>query len=276
MARIAHTVLALNFFLLAQAATSAQSATPPANGAPATGSAVRRPGPDYHPPDGFIYRYKAEWRLLNAGVVTLKMEHAADGTEHITGTADAIGVVARLYHVHDIFQSSFDPKTFCSSGITKHAEEGSRRRETTIRFDYQLGKAKVDELNANKNQRRHWENLIPACALDVLSAVYYVAATSLEPGSTFSFPINDGNKTGDLDVNVTGREQISVEGGTFKTIVVETEPSSEIMRNRGRAWVWFSDDAQRIPVKIRGKLRWGTVTLTLQSIERSKPAAAKP
>ncbi|HEV2113161.1 MAG TPA: DUF3108 domain-containing protein, partial [Terriglobales bacterium] len=144
------------------------------------------------------------------------------------------------------------------------------------RFDYAAGKTRVDELNQNKNQRRHWENPIPGCALDVLTTVYYAAAVPLEPGSALSFPINDGKDTGNLDVNITGREAVSIDAGNFKTIIAETEPASEIMKNHGRVWVWFSDNAQRIPVRIRGKLRWGTVTLTLESIERPKTAAANP
>jgi len=236
---------------------------------------VHAPGPDYRPPEGLLLRYKAEWHLLNAGVVTLRMERGPDGAEHVTGTAESIGVVAKLYHAHDIFQSSYDPKTFCSMGIIKHTEEGSRRRETAIHFDYQHGKSTVEELNANKNQRRHWEDPIPACVLDVLTTVYYTASVPLDPGTTFSFPINDGAKTANLDVSVTSHEPVSVEAGDFKTTIVETQPASEIMKNRGKVWVWFSDGPLRIPVKIRGRLRWGTVTLTLQSIEHPSTAAAK-
>ena len=237
---------------------------------------IHAPGPDYHPPEGVIYHYRAEWRLLNAGVVSLRMERGADGAEQVVGAADAIGVVARLFHVHDIFQAQFDPKTFCSLGINKHTEEGTRRRESSLHFDYQHGKSVADELNSNKNQRRHWENPIPACTLDVLSSVYYVASLPLSPGSSFSFPINDGNKTANLDVNVTKREEVHTEAGTFDTILVEPQASSEIIKSRGNIWVWYSDDARRIPVKMRGKLKWGTLTLTLESVERPAQAAIKP
>ena len=256
------------------AASQARVAAPPMTIQSA--AYIHAPGPGYHPPEGVVYHYRAEWRLLNAGVVTLRMERAADGTEQVVGTADAIGFVARLFHVHDIFQSQFDPKSFCSRGIGKHTEEGTRRRETTIHFDYQHGKSVADELNSNKNQRRQWENAIPACTLDVLSSLYYVSSLPLPPGSSFSFPINDGNKTANLDVNVTRREQVRTDAGTFSTILVEPQASSEIVKNRGKIWVWYSDDAQRIPVQMRGRLKWGTLTLTLVSIERPGQAAAKP
>ena len=233
---------------------------------------VHAPGPDYRPPEGVVYHYRAEWRLLNAGVVSLRMERAADGTEKVTGSADSVGLAGGIFRVHDVFQSQFDPKTFCSLGINKHAEEGARRRETSIRFDYSHGKSVADELNANKNQRRHWENPIPACTLDVLSSLYYTASLPLAPGSSFSFPINDGNKTGNLDVDVTRREQVRTEAGTFSTILVEPQASSEIVKSRGKIWVWYSDDPQRIPVQLRGRLKWGTLTFTLQSIERPAPA----
>lgn len=237
---------------------------------------IRAPTPDYHFPEGTLYRYKAEWHALDAGAVTLRLERGADGTEQVIGAADSTGMAARIYHVHDIYESSFDRSTFCSSAIHKHTEEGMRRREINLRFDYAARKVRADELNQNKDQRRSWETPLPGCALDVLTAVYYTAATLGGPGSTLTFPINDGKKTGDIDVKVTGREQVTVDAGSFNTIITECEPSSELMKNRGKLWVWFSDDAQRVPVKIRGRLRWGTVTLTLQSIERPQATVARP
>ena len=191
---------------------------------------------------------------------------------HATGAADSNGFVARLYHVHDIFEASFDGRTFCSQQIHKHTEEGSRHREQTIRFDYARGKALRDDLNLKNNERTHLENAIPPCALDVLSALFYAASLPLAEGSTYVFPVNDGGKTVDLQVAVLGRERLKTDAGVFETIRVQPKADSEIIKKHGSIWIWYSDDGERLPVQMRGHMGWGTLTMTLDRIERS----AKP
>src|SRR5919108_6390494 len=106
----------LSATLLAALAGLAQD--PPASRPPTAVvlPAVRiQPPPEGHRfPEGVTYHYKAEWRLLEAGTATLHIERGAHGELHITGVADSTGFVGRLYRVHDVYESLFDPKTFCS------------------------------------------------------------------------------------------------------------------------------------------------------------------
>ena len=101
---------------------------------------LARPDPKYRLPLGQTYVYSAEWRLFNAGIATLRVERAGQEAR-VVGTADAAGSVAVLYHVHDTFEAFLDPATMCSRNISKHAEEGMRRVDTNITFDYQRNKS---------------------------------------------------------------------------------------------------------------------------------------
>jgi hypothetical protein len=222
---------------------------------------------------GTTFYYKAEWRLFSAGVATLKLELDASGHHRVMATADAIGFVARLFHVHDTFQSLFDPKTFCSAELSKHTEEGQRRRDSTLQFDYDRRKGVFEELNPKSGEKKHVENDIPQCSTDVLSGVFYAASLPLEPGKSYVFPVNDGGKTVDLETRVEAREQIKTDAGTFNTLRIQPLPNSVLLKNKGRIWLWYSDDADRIPVQMRGHMGWGTVTIRLSRIERP-PAQA--
>jgi hypothetical protein len=254
------------------AAAAAQTATPAPS---ASAAAIQSPPPSYHVPVGVVLTYKAEWRTLNAGTATLRVDPAANGEVHVTGAATAAGFVSHLYHVHDVFQSSFVRGTFCSAQIHKHIEEGSRRRDETIRFDYARKKGVRDEMDIKTGRRWQLENDIPSCATDVLSALWYAGSLPLSPGARYSFPLNDGSKTAIINLAVEGVEQIKTDAGTFQAIRVQPTSDSDILKKRGRVWVWYSNDAQRLPVQMRGRMGWGTVTLTLQRIERSAGAAGK-
>src|SRR5207302_980835 len=126
----------LSAALLAALAGNAQD--PPASRPPAAAVVppavrIQPPPAGHHFPEGVTYHYKAEWRLLDAGTATLRVERGPHGEERITGVADSTGFVGRLYRIHDVFEAAFDPKTFCSQQIRKRTEEGSDLQGITSR-----------------------------------------------------------------------------------------------------------------------------------------------
>lgn len=226
-----------------------------------------KPEAGYHPPVGVTLVYAAEWRVFNAGTATLHLDQ--NGQQgHVQATADAAGTVALLYHVRDRYDSTFQLSDFCSKEINKKMEEGLRRVNATIDFDYQRNKAILDQKNLRKGDSKHAENDIPGCVSDVLSAFYYVGSLPLEPGKTISFPLNDGGKTVMVDVHGEAREQVKTPAGTFNTIRVQPNVPPGVLKSKGTLWIWYSEDFPRIPVSLKGHLFWGTVTFTLQRIEK--------
>jgi hypothetical protein len=248
---------------LPPASTSAQ---PPA-AVVERASRIEPPLSSYKFPAGTTYVYQAEWRLWNAGIASLRMEPAANEM-HVHGTANATGFVALLYHVHDTFDSYFDPRTFCSSRLQKHIEEGLRRVDNVNRFDYARRKAVLQQTNLRNGDKKQVEHDIPECATDVISAIFYVASLPLAEGATYEFPLNDGGETVDVKVRAEAREEVKTPAGTFRTIRVQPEASKGALKNRGHIWVWYTDDASRIPVQIRARMFWGTLLLRLMRTEK--------
>ncbi|MGH9569660.1 MAG: DUF3108 domain-containing protein [Candidatus Angelobacter sp.] len=228
---------------------------------------ITGPPPGYRFPVGQTYVYAAQWRIFDAGTATLRMEQA--GAENrVVATADATSAVALLYHVQDRLEAFFDPNTFCSRAIFRHTEEGFRRVETSVSFDYQHGKSVLDQKNIRKNEHKHEEHNIAGCVTDLLSGIYYVASLPLETGRMFTFPLNDGGETVMVNARVEGVEQIKTPAGTFNTLRVQPEATSGVLKEKGRVWVWYADDASHTPVQMRARMYWGTLTLTLQRIEK--------
>lgn len=253
----------------AQGGKTATGMAPPAADAQAVLSApaIARPRPEYQAPIGQTYVYAAHWRVFDAGMATLRMEKAGPESR-VVGTADAAGTVALLFHVQDRLESFFDPASFCSRNISRHMEEGFRRVETNITFDYQGRKSVSDHKNLKKKESRHEEHEIPICVTDLLSGIYYVASLPLKPGLTFTFPLNDGGETVTVSAHAEAREQVTTPAGTFTAIRVQPETSSPVIRSKGKIWIWYSDDAARVPVQMRARMEWGTLTFVLQRIDK--------
>ena len=238
-----------------------QSLSPTVSVAPA--AKMIPPPPGYRFPNGQTYIYSVEWRMFTAGTTQVKMEPSG-ANQRVSATADSAGLVNVLYKIHNRFEALLDPRTFCSLHISKHTEEGSRKRQTEIGFDYARGKAVLDEKNPQSSELKHVENDIPACVTDVLSAFYYVASLPMRPGNTYAFPVNDGGKTSEIMARVEAREQVKVPAGTFQTVRVEAEPVSGLLKGKAKVWVWFDSEAEHAPVQIRSKLKWGTLLFKLQ------------
>jgi len=220
-------------------------------------------------PHGQTLVYDGEWRLWTAGAASITIEPVGQ-MQKVTATANSAGVVSLLFTVKDRFESVFDTRSFCSERIFKHIEEGSRKRETNIRFDYPRRKAVLDEKNLKNNEPKHAEEDIPGCVTDVLSGIFYLGSLPLQQGATYVFPLNDGGKTVEVKATVEGREQIKTAAGTYNAIRVRTEATTGNLKKRGSIWFWYSDDAARLPIQMRARAFWGTLTLKLARIDKKQ------
>ena len=252
--------------MLAAFAASAQQTAPIAQVRQL--ATIKPPNAGYNFHTGESFTYEAEWRLWNAGTATIQVSNTG-AEQHIHAAGDSTGAVSLLYRVRDRFDSYFDPRTFCSLRIQKHTEEGMRRRDTQIAFDYAAQKAILSETNLRNGEKKQERNDIPNCATDVIAGLFYAASLPLENDATYVFPLNDGGKTVDVTLSVQGREEVKTPAGTFKAIKVEPSAASGVLKNKGHIWIWYSDDEQRIPVQARARMAWGTLSFRLTKIEKS-------
>ena len=104
---------------------------------------------------------------------------------------------------------------------------------------------------------------------DVISAFYYLRTHSMETGKTISLKVFDSNKFLTAEVTVMGRERIEdTNQKVIDTVIVKPVLNSDgLFKNKGTILVWFTDDEQRIPVKMETEVPVGKVTAKLMSRE---------
>jgi hypothetical protein len=194
--------------------------------------------------------YIVDWRVFPAGTVSFHQE--ADGdTQRITVTADSTGAVNLIYRVSDRFQSSFSRRTGCSA-----------------EFNYAQGKAVSDEKNLVSGISKHQEAQIPSCVSDLLSAIFYTASQPLQVGESFQMPVHDAMKTIPVTMKVEGKETVQTPSGTYQTVRVQPTADAGVVKNRGNIWIWYTDDERHMPVQMRARLFWGTITFKLTGAEQ--------
>jgi len=227
---------------------------------------LQAPPAGFAPPQKMTLTYTVDWRVFTAGLATFQIEQQGT-TQKITATADTVGGVTMLFPVVDRFQSAFDIKTGCSSGFSKQTLEGRRKISSDLNFNYPEGKQTLVERNLVKGTSKQLSASIPACVTDSLSAIFYVGSHPLVVGQDFRFPLADSMRTVTVTMKVEAKEEIKTPAGSFQTIRVQPTADEGVVKNRGKIWIWYTDDARHIPVQVRANLFWGTITARLQTYE---------
>jgi hypothetical protein len=220
------------------------------------------PHPGFSFPQKQTLTYSVDWRVFPAGTAVLHFEAAGD-RERITANADTIGAINLLFHVGDRFQSTFDRTTGCTYEFDKQTVEGRRQINSTLRLDYAQGKSILDEKNMVTGQTKHLESPVQGCLTDLLTGVYYASSQPMEVGKNFVIPVVDALHTVPVTMKVEGREEIKTSLGVFKTLRVQPTADAGVVKNRGNIWIWYTDDERHLPVQMRARLFWGTITFRL-------------
>ncbi len=115
----------------------------------------------------------------------------------------------------------------------------------------------------------------PAQPLDDAAILYFVRSTPLEVGRTYRFEKYFKNDKNPLLIRVLRRERMTLPDGTSIDCLVLNPVIDDrgMFADRADARLWLTDDARRIPVQIRSRYPFGTVTLRLDQM--TLPSAQK-
>ena len=247
---------ALAFAVIGQAVSAFAQQTPQ----------LPAPRPGFSFPQHQTLTYSVDWRVFPGGTAVIHFDAFGD-RERLSASADTIGAINLLFHVSDHFQSTFDRQKGCTYEFDKQTVEGRRQIGSTLKLDYGQGKSILDEKNQVNGQAKHLEAPIPGCLTDLLTGVFYASSQPIEIGHTFAMPVVDAQRTVTVTMKVEGREEIKTTLGTFKTIRVQPTADAGVVKNRGNIWIWYTDDERHLPVQMRARLFWGTITFRLTGNE---------
>ncbi|MBM3746293.1 MAG: DUF3108 domain-containing protein [Acidobacteria bacterium] len=226
-------------------------------------------------PRAEVLHYHVEWRLIHAGNAKLSWSPSPAGHGagwEATLLLQSVGLVSRLYKVDNRYTVALDGQ-LCARSSLMHAQEGGRRRETTVTYDRERGKASYLELDLVRDRIAGSREIdIPACVHDVIGGLYRLRGMPTELGKSLELPISDGKKSVQARIEAQQQEKVKTRAGSFQTVRYEAFLFNDVLyRRKGRMFVWLTDDERRLPVQVRIRLPFyiGTVTLELEKMERS-------
>lgn len=231
---------------------------------------------------GETLTYTVSWLQIEGGEMTLATtrEQSPDGVpvHRIRLSATSNEYVSRFYPVDTHYETWVDARDFTPVRFEKHAREGRYSADEVEEFDLVRRIATW----RNATDVRH-VGPVPERFQDVISSFYYMRTVPLVPGEETRVDLYSRGKLYRLVVAVLGRERIETELGVFDAVKVQPrmmESGAGSDRNKGKLFLWFSDDARRLPVLARTILPIGSVTARLRKIAGEPgpgaPAAPAP
>jgi len=206
--------------------------------------------------------YELSWYNLVGGTATLEVEAADQGGTpvfRVRSLAKSNEFVSLFFPVEDRIESLIDRDGLYALRLDVHQQEGKRNRERLTEFDQVSHTATV----MKQGERRVFD--VPPAVQDSLSALYYFR--SLPPirvGQTVMINVHESSKNWRLAIVGLDRETVTTPAGTFHTVRTRAQVEFEgVFLDRGEVFIWFSDDARRLPVQMKSKIKIGKITARL-------------
>lgn len=206
---------------------------------------------------GELLNFSLTWLRMSGGEARMRIAPHGDESLKMESIAESKDFFAKIYPVRDVIESIVTREDFSTIRFQKTLNERNKHKsELTI-----IDPVKMVAVRKGK------ETKVPRPVMDPLSTIYYLRTQDLTPGRKHRFTVIADGKVYPLDADVLYRETITVEAGTFNTVVVEPKMRhGGIFRDENnRLVIWFTDDERRIPVRIRSYLSVGTITASLES-----------
>jgi len=231
---------------------------------------------------GEKFTFDIKFNFIKAGTATMEVTdlvfvHDSIPAYRIVSTAKSAKGVDLFYKVRDSVESIIDTTGIFSWQFRKQLREGGYKFDLDVNYDQIHGRALIETIRYHDKEplmvkkRETFELPIPEYAIDVLGAFYFVRTQYLETGMPIDMINHDNKKIYDLRVYIQRKERVKVGAGEFDCIMVEPQLKGDaVFQQKGKLWVWLTDDELKIPVKMKSKAFIGSITSNLVKIEGIK------
>jgi hypothetical protein len=217
--------------------------------------------PDYPFAVGETLTYSAKLGLLTLGQGTLQVAaiDSLRGRETFRFRFRLTGKTM-FYSMDDVLESWVSTESFESHRFVQDFNENDKPKHRT----YEI----FPDSGFFREVGRDTTYATPDDPLDDAAFFYFVRITPLEVGKTYSFDRYFRKDKNPVTIEVVKREKMELPDGTEVACLVlhPVIDTKGMFSKRSDTRLWLTDDARRLPVQIRSKFNFGTVTLRLKEM----------
>jgi hypothetical protein len=210
---------------------------------------------------GERFQYAAKLGILRLGTAWLSVT----GIDTVRGAESfvfefGLETTTMLYKSRNVMQSWTGTQDLISRRFHKDTFENGKARQ----YYYDI----FPDSQVYTQERKTGDHPSVSAPLDDAAFFYFLRTVPLEVGKTYHYDRYFRRELNPVTIKVTKREKMELpDGREVQCLVLNPEVGEEgVFAPRAKALLWLTDDAQHIPVQIRSKLPFGTVTLQLEKI----------
>lgn len=213
-------------------------------------------------------RYKMSYSgFLRAGTAVLEVKEAdLNGKKvyHTKGSGWTSGMIKWFFKVDDKYESYFDKDTIKPYIFKRKIDEGGYKKHRITSFNYYYKKAYVQDFTKQKDTSVSFDNV-----QDMLSSFYYLRnhdVKNMKKGEEIAIDMFMDSKIYPFKLRFLGRETLKTKFGKIKTMLFRPlVQSGRIFKAQESVTLWITDDANKIPVKMKADLSVGSLRAELEA-----------
>jgi hypothetical protein len=234
--------------------------------------------------------YRVNYGMFSIGEAKIEIEHKL----HKVNLRDSYkldvygktkGFTGWVIDVDDQWGVYLDTASLLPHISYRNIKEGKYRKNEIVRFDHKSKNIEIKVLDQKKGSYKKPEYfyypIIPDREIqvrDILGGYMYLRTLDfkkINPGDTVILSGFFEDTFYDLQMTFRGRETVKTRAGKFKAIkLTPVVPENELFNGRDSVVAWFSDDDNKMPLRIEAKMFVGSVFIELTDYKglRNKPA----
>jgi hypothetical protein len=206
---------------------------------------------------------------VSAGEATITVREkrpSYDSTAYyVVAEGRPTGLLARMYTLYYKADTLVDVFTLLPQRASLFSQEGKRSRLKTTLFNQAAGTADYEIKTATLVTR---SLKIPPSTQDALSALITLRTTPLQAGSRVTVPLCDGGRQYKVLFTVEDHETLKTNALTAPAWRLSVKVTDDRGQTPGRGlYIWMSDDARRLPMKLKAELPVGSFVLELAQVK---------
>jgi hypothetical protein len=206
--------------------------------------------------------YSAKLGMLTLGSGTLEVASidTVRGVESFRLRFRLRGKTA-FYSLDDVLESWVGTSDLVSRRFVQDFEENGK----VTKREYEI----YPDSGHYREHGREKTAATPAEPLDDAAFFYFVRVTPLQVGEKYTYDRYFRKDKNPVTVQVLKREKMELpDGSKVQCLVLHpTIDTKGLFSKRSETRIWLTDDARRLPVQIRTKFPFGTITLRLKDME---------
>jgi Protein of unknown function (DUF3108) len=215
--------------------------------------------------------FRIHYGLVTAGYATLEVKEAVKNNKKVfytCGEGRTTGMTKLFFNVKDIYQSYIDKETSKPYQFVRKIDEGGYTKNQEGFFNQDNNTVLVkDYKNSTEKSIKVTENV-----QDIVSSFYYLRnhpnVNKLKVGESIIIDMFFDDEIVKFKLKFMGRENLDTKFGKVATMIFRPlVQSGRVFKEEESLTVWITDDANKIPLRIKASLSVGSIKADLESFK---------